>query len=176
VCACCSVLQWVASRHFLVITEISLQLMVGSYCSECKLVFCPPMPLQLTGPGPWYYISPYQFWFFHVDIRGYILSYGSYCPTCIYFPGLLVHHKVWVRKEALYPTHSVLQVIFYQWNVLPCCHWWLLQSLPKCTLCHKYTLNHHRVCHFCCPNVLFSWDCIAWKWLWFWNFLRGCRI
>jgi len=38
--------------------------------------------------------------------------FGSYCLTCIYFPGLLVHHKVWVRKEALCPTSSVLQVIF----------------------------------------------------------------
>lgn len=70
------------------------------------------MPLQLTGPGPWYYTFLYQFWFFHVDVRGCILSYGAYCPTCIYFAGLLVYHKVWVRKEALCPTPSVLQVIF----------------------------------------------------------------
>jgi hypothetical protein len=70
------------------------------------------MPLQLTGPDPWYYFSPFKFWFFHVDIRGYVLSYGSYCPTYIYFPGLLVHQKVWVRKETLCPTPLVLQVMF----------------------------------------------------------------
>jgi hypothetical protein len=151
--------------------------MVGSCLSACELLVCPPTPLQWTGSDPWYYSPRINFVF--------SCGHQRVCPVLRFILSHL-HLFSW--------TISSSKSVGEEWNFVShtfsfasnisnsemCCPVVAIGGYCSPDLsapsCHKYTLNHYRVCQFWCPNVLFSWNCIAWKWFWLWNFLRGCRI